>query len=724
MSPTQPRLTPPPRGHWLKEVAGHVGLDLQLSEQPDFQELSRAWPEVARACRMSDEAFTQRLAGYFRVGLADLGSYDPQAVKLVPEALARRYGILPLSATEGTVVVAAADPANRAAQRDIAAYAGRQPVFLVASPSKLAQTLERAYAPARAPRNTLQTLVAQVAESDFKIITNQGGGLFATSLELEDPPLVKLTNFLLQTGLRYRATEIHVEPGQEQGRVRFRIDGVLQHVVDLPRTAQQRVTARLKHMARTQPGVKPEDGFPVRGDGVEKRALLSTTPSPDGELVWLRLHDPHDVPSLEGLGFDGLESEKIRGVLAKRDGLVLVTGPARSGTTSFVYAALHSFAKQSVISLEGRPEIVVPGVTQIRYDVRSGLSFAESLQQLLERSPDVLHAGEIRDLATARIVLRSAMTGRKVLATLHTSDAVSGVRRMVDMGLAPARLAESLHAVISLRLIRRLCERCTRPFDPEKDAKAREATLASLLGVRPVRLGVGCQSCAGTGFMGQIPVPEVMVVTPELREVLSGSPSDDVLLRAARAAGMRTFLDIGLENVAEGKTTIEELERVLGCVPTRDQTAEAAGAVLLVEDEIEDRQIVGATLRQMGFRVLEVDGTEAAREKLKSDEEFSLVILDVYLPDYDGPDLLRGIRRSLTTQSLPVIVVTGSDNPMHEFDLLDAGADDYLLKPVAVDRLESRVRAVLRRAGVRIEAGKPVTMPGLKLRPSVPPAQA
>jgi type IV pilus assembly protein PilB len=701
------------RSHWLKDVAGHAGLDLTISDLPDFGEISRAWPEVVRACKMTDEAFTQRLAGYFRIGLADLTSYDPQAVKLVPEAVSRRYGILPLSATESTIVVATADPSNRAVQRDIVAYAARQPVFLVASPSKLTQALERAYAPARAPRNALQTLVAQVATSDFQVITNQGTGLFTTSFELEDPPLVKLTNFLLQQGLRYRATEIHVEPGQDQGRVRFRIDGVLQHVVDLPKVAHQRVVARLKHMARTQPGVKPEDGFSVRVDKVEKRAQLSTTPSPDGELVWIRLIDPHDVPTLESLKFDGLEGEMVRRALQKRDGFVLVTGPARAGTTSFVYAALHSFAKQSVISLEGRPEIIVPGVTQIRYDVTSGLSFAESLQRLLDRSPDVLHAGEIRDLATARIVLRAAVTGRKVLATLHTPDALSGVRRLVDMGLAPGRLAESLHAVISLQLVRRLCEKCARPFDPEKDAKSREATLASLLDMRPVRLAAGCQICAGTGFMNQIPIAEVLDVTPELREVLAAGPSDAELLRAARAAGMRTFVDVGLEKVAKGETTIEELERVLGCVPTRDQTAESVGAVLVVEDEVDDRLVVGNALREMGFRVFEVGGRAAAQEMLKSDEDFSLVILDVYLPGLEGPDLLRGIRRSLTTQSLPVIVVTGSDNPRHEFELLDAGADDYLLKPVAADRLESRVRAVLRRTGVRLEGGGPTTQVGL-----------
>jgi type II secretory ATPase GspE/PulE/Tfp pilus assembly ATPase PilB-like protein/CheY-like chemotaxis protein len=692
--------------HWLKDVAGHVGLDLALPRRPDVAAVRKAWPEVARACRLPDHKFTQRVAGHFRIGVADVATYDPQAVKLIPESVARRYGVLPLSSTNTSIVIATSDPANRAAHREIIAHSSRQPVFMMASPAALAQALERAYAPARAPKNALQTLVAQVAESDFQVVTNQGKGLF-TSFELEDPAVVKLADLVVQQGLRYRATEIHVEPGAQQGRVRYRIDGVLQQVVDLPATAHNRLVARLKHLAFEQPGMNPEDGFPVRiGPALEKRAHLLTTPTPDGELVWIRLVDPDEVPTLDGLNFDGLEGRQIRQVLAKKEGLVLVTGPARSGTTSFIYAALHSLESQSVISLEGRPELVVPGVTQIKYDPSTGLSFAESLQQLLDRSPDVLHAGEIRDLATARIALRTAITGRKVLATVHTSDAVSGIRRLVDLGLAAGRLAESLHAVVSLRLVRKLCDQCARPFDSQRDAKSREAKLAAVLGVPPVKRAVGCRVCAGTGYMHQLPVSELLIVTPALRAILAKSPSDAELLRAAQADGMRTFAEVGLERVAKGETTVEEIERVLGVVPIRDETADSVGPVLVVDDEAQDRLVVTSVLRDMGFQVVEVPSAVAAKEMLESGEEdFCMVLMDLYMPGMDGIELLHSIRRSLSTQSLPVVVLTGSSNPRDEFEVLEAGADDFLLKPVVVDRLEARVRAVLRRSGVRIAGG-------------------
>jgi type IV pilus assembly protein PilB len=696
--------------HWLKKVAHHAGLDLDLPSQPDITALRDAWPKVVRACRIPDDQFTQKVAGHFRIGVADTSTYDPQAVRLIPENVARRHGVMAMSSTESTLVVATSDPTNRGAVRDIVAHASRQPVFLLASPIRLAQSMERAYAPARAPRNALQTLVAQVAETDFQVVTNQGKGLF-TSFELEDPAVVKLGEIVLQQALRYRATEIHIEPGKELGRVRYRIDGVLQHVVDLPSAAHNRLVARLKHMAFERPGAVADDGFLVRiaKPNLAKRAHLLTTPTPDGELVWIRLVDPHHVPTLDDLHFDGPEGRKIHKVLSKSEGLVLVTGPARSGTSSFVYAALHALEDQSVISLEGRPELIVPGVTQIRYEASSGLTFAETLQQLLDRSPDVIHAGEIRDLATARIVLRTAVTGRKVLATVHTSDAISGIRRLVDLGLAPGRLAESLHAVVSLRLVRRLCEKCSRRFDPALDAKSREHKLATVLGIVPVMRAVGCRACAGTGYLNQIPISEVLTMSPGLRAALAGDPSDAELLRAARADGMRTFADVGIDRVAGGETTVEEIERVLGVVPIRDETAESAGPVLVVDDEAQDRLLVSTVLREMGFEVVEADGgPDALRILSLGEHDFSLVVMDLYMPEIGGTELLKTIRQSLATHSLPVVVLTQSDNPKDEFALLEAGADDFLLKPVVVERLEARVRAVLRRSGVRIAGGVPV----------------
>jgi type II secretory ATPase GspE/PulE/Tfp pilus assembly ATPase PilB-like protein/CheY-like chemotaxis protein len=508
---------------------------------------------------------------------------------------------------------------------------------------------------------------------------------------------------ILQQAVRYRATEVHIEPGRKKGRVRYRIDGVLQHVVALPATAHQRLVARLKYVAQGAVG-RSEDGFIVNAaPELTRVAHLLTTPTPDGELVSVRLAALNEVPTLESLGFDGAEGEVIRRVLDRNDGLVLVTGPARSGTTSFVYASMLALNSKSVISLEGRVEMHIPGVTQIRYDASTGKSFAGTLQALLDRDPDVVHAGEIRDLATARIALRTAVTGRKVLATVHTPDAVSGVRRLRDLGLASGRLAESLHAVISLRLVRRLCPNCSRPVASANDLPSRERKLAGMLGIVPPKRAVGCRKCAGTGYLGQLPVAEVLVLTPGLRSLLTEELEDADFEIAARMEGMRDLASVALDRVARGQTTVEEVERVLGIVPTREETPQSAGPVLLVEDDAQDRLLIGTIARDLGFEVVEAETGEAAVEILKGDEHaFSMVLLDLMLPGIEGLEVLRRIRQSLSTQFLPVVVLTSSPDPRNEIELLEHGADDYMLKPVAVDRLQARIRAVLRRTGVRI----------------------
>lgn len=690
--------------HWLSSVAANAGLKVSLPAHPDRPTLRRAWPEVIKACRVSEEKFTERAAAHFRIGVADLSTWDPQAVRLIPEAIAREYGILAISFNDSAVVVATSDPTNRQAIKEIIAHAGRQPVLLLASPARIDRVMERAYAPARAPKNALQTLVAQVAASDFQIVTAAGTGMF-TTFDLEDPAVVKLADVILQQALRYRATEVHVEPGRDGGRVRYRIDGVLQHVVDLPPEAHTRLVARLKLLAVGRPGTDTSQGFDIAtGNGAETRkGHVLTTPTPDGELVSIQIIAPDIIPTLDTLKHDGPEGQKIREILRRRDGLVLVTGPARAGTTSFIYACMHALEKQNVLSLEGRIELFVPGVTQIRYDASTGRSFAETLQELLDRRPDVLHAGEIRDLATARIALRTAVTGRKVLATVHTSDAISGLRRLTDMGIDGGRLAESCHSVISLRLIRRLCSSCKKPFDPQDATLTRERKLAEGLGISPKFLPVGCSACAGTGYQGQLPLAEVLVLTPILQSLLESDATDEELSRAARKEGMRTFAEVGLERVEKGETTVEELERVLGVVPVQVGNASATAPVLVVDDVAEDRVKIREILDGMGFGVVEAPDGTTARQMLESrTTDLSLVLLDDNLPEMTGHELLKDMRRSLTTQSLPVIVLSSTDDPQTEIDLLDAGADDYLVKPLVEERVQARVRAVLRRSGLVI----------------------
>ena len=694
-----------PKSHWLKDVAGHAGLAIDLPPRPDLPTLRNAWSRVVEAFETTDEDFVRRVAGHFRIGVADVSQRDPQAVRLIPEHVARRHGILGVALSERNVVVATFDPSNRSAHRAVVEHSGREPVLLMASPKAIEEALNRAYQPGQATGSTLERLVAEVAESDFQIVASDGSTRF-TNFGVEDPAVVRLADVILQQAVRYRATEIHLEPGREKGRVRYRIDGVLQQVVPLPTIAHERLVARLKYMRDGAVG-DGDEGFLVRGGkGGDRMAHLLSTPTPDGELLNIRLVAPKELPTLDELGYDGPEGDVIRRVLSRKEGLVLVTGPARSGTSTFVYASMHALNKRNVLSLEARVELHIPGVTQIRYDASTGRSFAETLQSLLDRGPDVIHAGEIRDSPTARIALRTAVTGRKVLATVHTPDAISGVRRLLDLGLAPGRLAESLHAVISLRLVRKLCPHCARDVESDNELPPRERKLAHLLGVRPPRRVVGCRACAGTGYFGQVPVAEVVELTPGLRSLLGEGCEDADLELAARMEGMQSLADVALARVARGETTVEEVERVLGIVPSREETPRSAGPVLIVEDDPQDRLLTSTIARDMGFEVVEaVDGEHAVEFLEKDGGTYSMVLLDLMLPGIDGIEVLQRIRRAIETQYLPVLVLTSSPDPRREIELLDRGADDYMLKPVAADRLQSRMRAVLRRTGVRIGPG-------------------
>lgn len=682
-----------------------MGVETRLPQEPSPEALSRAWTAVSKACGVGYEEFSHRVAKHFRLGVADVSTWDPQAISLIPERVARTYGILPLSLEEDRVVVATPDPSNASARGEIVAHAGRTPVFLVASPWEIEGALDRAYAPVQSVRSNLSTLVAAAASEELSIVSGQISDELVP-LEVESPPVVKLADVILRVAVRYRATEIHLVPGRKTGYVRYRIDGVLQDYVELPLRAQERVLARFKNMAlraSTSDG-GPRNLFPLQGrDGRDLEAHVRTTATPDGEHATIRITDPNHLPTLQELGFHGALGDRLRPLLEVRDGLVLVTGPARSGKTSLVYAALSDAKGMNVVSLENPVERVLPGVTQIEYDASTGRSYAEVLQALLGETPDLLHAGEIRDLDTARTVLRAAVTGRRVLATLHTSDAVSAVRRLMEMGLDPGRLLESLRGVVSLRLIRRLCPECARPVREPGDLASRELQLSRKAGRLPALRVAGCPECGGTGYRGELPLVEVLATDASMESALHPQITEAELERWARNRGMRTLADVARDRIAAGETSYQEAERVLGVVPDAGSGVGPVGPVLIVDDEPGDRLLIRGVLEDMGLEVVESEGGPSALALLGSGEhDVSLMVLDLLMPEMHGIEVLKRVRRSLDTQALPIVVLTASPDPRDEIEVLDAGADDFLLKPLVADRLRARISAVLRRSGIEI----------------------
>ena len=380
---------------------------------------------------------------------------------------------------------------------------------------------------------------------------------------------------------------------------------------------------------------------------------------------------------------------------------MVVTGPTGSGKTTTLYAALSDVATSevNVMTVEDPIEYELAGVTQIQVEPKRNVTFASALRSILRQDPDVIFVGEIRDTETAEVAAQAAATGHLVLATLHTNDAMSAVSRLSDLGLDRATIASVLRGAVAQRLIRRLCPDCVeRIAGPLKELEER---LASQFGMTPAYRAAGCAKCNQTGYRGRIPIVEVALVSASMMDQIVAGATALSLQRMAVTQGMRPLREVVLDHVRKGETTLEEVERVLGEV-AEDATAGAptTPCILFADDDPVLRHLATAILESGGYRVRQArDGAEALA-LLESGEDFALVITDLRMPGMSGDVLVRELRGKVQTAMLPVIVLTGADERDTEVELMDAGADDYIRKPVDPPRFIARVKAALRRAGV------------------------
>jgi type II secretory ATPase GspE/PulE/Tfp pilus assembly ATPase PilB-like protein len=391
-------------------------------------------------------------------------------------------------------------------------------------------------------------------------------------LDLDDKaPAVKLVHATILQAIRQGASDIHLEPGDQGLRIRFRIDGVLYERALLRRDAQDGIVSRVKVMGRMDIAERrlPQDGGVTIRVGERRVDLrIATLPSQHGERVVLRLLDKTSgLMSLEGLGFSPTDLARIRRVLELLHGIILVTGPTGSGKTTTLYAMLTALnsAELNILTLEDPIEYQLPGVTQTQVSAKKGMTFAKGLRSIVRQDPDILMVGEIRDLETAAIAIQSSLTGHLVVSTLHTNDAPSSVTRLLDLGVEPYLVASSVNAILAQRLARRICAGCTErsTFDPAamhlKGWSQDDVAYLVSLGCREVVRGRGCDACFGTGFRGRIAIFELLVVTEDLRERVVRRESAADLKRAALAKGFTTLRKDGLRKVAAGLTTLEEV---------------------------------------------------------------------------------------------------------------------------------------------------------------------
>jgi general secretion pathway protein E len=469
--------------------------------------------------------------------------------------------LLPLADTEQGLVLAMADPLDGYALDAMRLFVGKSVIRRIGVPSEIEAAFERLYG-----RGSSIDQIVDDGDAD-------GGSTDTDIARLKDmaseAPVIRLVNHLINRAVELRASDIHFEPFQHAFRVRYRIDGVLQDVEAPPLRLRAAVISRIKIMAHLNIAETrlPQDGrvrLVVGGKPIDMR--VATVPTMHGESAVLRLLDREAVAlDFTALGFDDATVQPLIEILDRPHGILLVTGPTGSGKTTTLYASLTRLnnGERKILTVEDPVEYQLDGVNQVQVRPGIGLSFAHALRAFMRHDPDVIMIGEIRDLETAQIAVQSALTGHKVLSTVHTNDAASTITRLLDMGVEDYLLPSTLNGIVAQRLVRTLCQACKEPFEatPELLRQLRLGA-ASHDGAIVFHRATGCGACNGVGYRGRTTIAEVMPMTPELSRLVLQHTDGQELQRAALAAGMRSMYQDGILKVRAGITSLEEIVRV------------------------------------------------------------------------------------------------------------------------------------------------------------------
>jgi type IV pilus assembly protein PilB len=514
---------------------------------------------------VSEDDLVRALARQVGLEFIDLNDtvLDVSITSLVSESLARRYQAIPISWQDGRLVVAMSDPSNVFAMDDIRAIAGVEIKTVVATATQINEALERLY---RMEGDVDAVVAAAADESD------DDADIGAINQVVEDAPIVKFVNLLINQAVNDRASDIHVEPTETDLRIRFRIDGVLHEVMRSPRSIQNGVISRLKVMADINIAERriPQDGrigIKIGGRPIDLR--VATLPTVYGEKIVMRILDKGQaLMRLEDLGFLPETLDRFQTSYRKPYGAILVTGPTGSGKSTTLYAALNTINEpdRNIITVEDPVEYRLAGINQVQVNPKAGLTFASALRSILRADPDIVLVGEIRDRETSVIAIEAALTGHLVLSTLHTNDAASTPLRMVEMGVEPFLVTSALDCVVAQRLARRLCDKCKEEYQPS-EFELNEAgwPMEQLTGGEWPTLyrAVGCSACGRTGYRGRFALHEVMLLSEEIERLIIERRSTEDIQKAAIMQGMLSLKSDGLRKVARGDTCLEEIFRVV-----------------------------------------------------------------------------------------------------------------------------------------------------------------
>jgi len=494
----------------------------------------------------------------------DLSKYrfDEKLKSVLGEKTARQYLAMPLSMLGTTMTVAVADPLNVFILDDLRNVTGKEIEIVIAAESQISRAIDQYY-------NSASQALAQASENlekGFELLQQQAEEEQEPGVAPE-APVIRIVNLVIKEALRQRASDIHIEPQETGMRVRFRIDGILQDILTIPKESKNAVTVRVKLMANlditnTQ---TPQDGrFKMKVGKQEVDFRVSLLPTTFGQKIVMRVLDKNNLSiGLSKLGLSANSQKVLEEAIYKPFGMVLITGPTGSGKSTTLYSLVNKLntTERNIITIEEPVEYLVDGLTQIEVKSEIGLTFASGLRAVLRQSPDVVMVGEIRDAETADIAIKASLTGQLVLSTLHTNSAADAVTRLVDMGLEPFLVASSLVMVCAQRLCRRICDSCKKPvqYPPEVLKKIQHKIAAGTV----LYEGKGCDRCRGTGYKGRLGVTEVLEIDDNIRDMLlKGKTSLDITHYAQKNRGMKLLFDDVVDKMCAGETTMTEVFRI------------------------------------------------------------------------------------------------------------------------------------------------------------------
>jgi len=517
------------------------------------------------------------LAEQWGVEFVELDTFpvDPDVVKLVGQEICRRYKAIPISRSNGRVVVAMKEPNDIYAIDNLRLIIGADVEPCLAEEEDIIGAVSRFFANDGSAQEAVKNTLRELDDSNVDVMaapedtTSDDVSVESMRELVDEAPVVRLANLILSQAVKDGASDIHIEPTKEGIRVRYRVDGVLREASSLPRKVQAALISRVKIMASMDIAEKraPQDGrISLLIDGRQWDFRVSTLPSQFGEKTVLRVLDKSAIGiGLHRLGISPKTLEQFENLITRTYGIILVTGPTGSGKSTTLYSVLSKLnsAEKNILTIEDPVEYELAGITQVGVNPKAGLTFAAGLKCMLRQDPNIIMLGEIRDEETGTIAVEAALTGHLVLSTLHTNDAPGSIARLLDMGIEPFLISSAVIGVIAQRLVRVICPRCKTAYQPPMDAVRRLGVSAdSSQGIKFYR-GRGCDFCKNSGYKGRIGIYEMMVMNDEVRELALQRASSNAIKEAAIRNGMITLKADAIEKVLLGVTSLEESLRVV-----------------------------------------------------------------------------------------------------------------------------------------------------------------